>query len=537
MDERWYYRFFDQEIGPFDFQGLQALAADGTIGKEDVVRTDQARAWVKARSIPNLFSRPAGEEDLTAMLASQEDAAPSPKPAAPRPVSEREDACYCLVMGRELGPMSFEELGDLARKGELTPQHKVRLHAGMNWIEAGSIVGLFESELPAGSTDLASLMDSAPAAEQADFELQRATPGPPARDHAEPGAQSLHSATSRPLTEQAAGGAAAQRTEPKSDQHDAAAREWYWRMMDQETGPFDFDAVFELAQNGRLAPTDELRRGRSGTWVKADTIVGLFPEEAEEFDDYDEEEEDDGFNFEDFLDDDDRRRVRKAKGGSRGKSGRRDKRHSAPRGQRRKPARAKAPAPVREALPESKALPAAEAPVPETEPAPAPQPSAPPAPVYVPPPARAPARPVPVPTRTKRSFSTGDSRINPKYAGIGAAVVVLGLALWKFGLPSFGGSGGFGGGVTGETLAIWNEAVLLHQPEYEGTRWDEFKERALPRVNEIAEELEKENKTDPQSQLLLKVHTEILPAILEAGPTKMTKEWTEMTDCAKSLSS
>ena len=139
--------------------------------------------------------------------------------------------------------------------------------------------------------------------------------------------------------------------------------------------------------------------------------------------------------------------------------------------------------------------------------------------------------------RTKRSFSTGDRKINGKYVGIGAAVVVLGLTLWKFGLPSFGGSGGYGGGITGETLAIWNEAVLLHQPEYEGPRWDEFKERALPRVNEIAAELEKENKTDAQSQLLLKVHTEILPAILEAGPSKTTKEWTEMTDCAKSLSS
>jgi GYF domain 2 len=535
MDERWYYRFFDQEIGPFDFQGLQALAAEGTIGKEDVVRTDTARAWVKARSIANLFPQSVSEDDLTVMLASQQSAAaPAPTPAARRPVSDRQDACYCLVMGRELGPMSFEELGDLARKGELTPQHKVRLHAGMNWIEAGSIVGLFESESSAGSADLASLMESAPAAEAADFELQRATPKPPAPSHVEPHAQPLQHHATHSLAERAAGGTPAERSEPKSGEHDAVVREWYWRVMDQETGPFDFESVFELAQSGRLAPTDELRRGRSGAWVKAETIVGLFPEESEELDDYDEEEEDDGFNFEDFLDDDDRRRVRRAKGASRGKPGRRDARHSGPRGQRKAArARAKAAARKSESRPETEAAPAADAAVPETATAPA-QSLTPPAPV-IPVPAPVPARPVPV--RTKRSFSTGDSRINPRYVGIGAAVVVLGLALWKVGLPSFGGSGGFGGGITGETLAIWNEAVLLHQPEYEGPRWDEFKERALPRVNEIASELEKENKTDAESQLLLKVHHELLPAILEAGPTTTTKEWTEMTDCVKSLSS
>jgi len=176
---------------------------------------------------------------------------------------------------------------------------------------------------------------------------------------------------------------------------------------------------------------------------------------------------------------------------------------------------------------------AAAAPEPEQpRPVPAPTPAS-VAPTSMP----TPAKPIPAPMKTKRSFDAGGMNINWKYAGIGAAVVLASVGLWQFGLPSFGGGSGFGSGVVGETLTIWNEAMLLHQPEYEGARWDEFRERTLPRVKEIAAELEKEGGTDVEAQALLKCHKEYLPAILEAGPTKRTQEWTDMANCIATLSS
>ena len=55
---------------------------------------------------------------------------------------------------------------------------------------------------------------------------------------------------------------------------------WYCKVMGQLLGPVPLQQVVELAQDGTLMPTDMVRK-KTGEWVVANTIRGLFPETAE----------------------------------------------------------------------------------------------------------------------------------------------------------------------------------------------------------------------------------------------------------------
>jgi hypothetical protein len=57
--------------------------------------------------------------------------------------------------------------------------------------------------------------------------------------------------------------------------------EWYYRLLGTEFGPVSFDLIFERARGGDLKPDDELRHGSEREWVRADSVVGLFPEPEE----------------------------------------------------------------------------------------------------------------------------------------------------------------------------------------------------------------------------------------------------------------
>ena len=54
---------------------------------------------------------------------------------------------------------------------------------------------------------------------------------------------------------------------------------WYCKVMGQLLGPVPLQQVVELAQGGTLMPTDMVRK-KTGEWVVANTIRGLFPETA-----------------------------------------------------------------------------------------------------------------------------------------------------------------------------------------------------------------------------------------------------------------
>jgi hypothetical protein len=59
MASHWFYRVFDQEMGPVGFQDLAELVRAGTLTEEDPVRREFSEEWIRAREVIGL-SRAAG---------------------------------------------------------------------------------------------------------------------------------------------------------------------------------------------------------------------------------------------------------------------------------------------------------------------------------------------------------------------------------------------------------------------------------------------------------------------------------------------
>ena len=59
------------------------------------------------------------------------------------PETHDADQWYCRIMGSEMGPMPFERLQELAEQSSLLPSDQVRQHPSTEWINSGSIDGLF----------------------------------------------------------------------------------------------------------------------------------------------------------------------------------------------------------------------------------------------------------------------------------------------------------------------------------------------------------------------------------------------------------
>ena len=57
--------------------------------------------------------------------------------------------------------------------------------------------------------------------------------------------------------------------------------QWYCRIDDHKSGPFSSDAMRKLAKDKKLRPTDLVRKGEDGKWVRASAVKGLFPPTAD----------------------------------------------------------------------------------------------------------------------------------------------------------------------------------------------------------------------------------------------------------------
>jgi len=76
MASRWFYRVFDQEMGPVGFQDLVEMVRAGTLTEKDRVRRESGEEWIAPREVIGLF-RAAQVEPATAK-------APEPE-SRPRP--------------------------------------------------------------------------------------------------------------------------------------------------------------------------------------------------------------------------------------------------------------------------------------------------------------------------------------------------------------------------------------------------------------------------------------------------------------------
>lgn len=57
------------------------------------------------------------------------------------------------------------------------------------------------------------------------------------------------------------------------------ASQWYCKSGESKLGPMGAAALRKLVSEGSLNPTDYVRKGADGKWVRAKTVKGLFPAE------------------------------------------------------------------------------------------------------------------------------------------------------------------------------------------------------------------------------------------------------------------
>jgi hypothetical protein len=520
-------------MGPVDLSTLRNLAADGAIAVTDEVKYGTDGDWRPAESVEGLFPEAADAGDLLGMLETEGTASARTSDREARGAN-----CYCRLLGVEVGPMNFEQLAALVAAGRLNPQDPVRLDAHAEWIEAGSIVGLFAAQ---------QTMPQAP------------------RNANEPDAELNDLLNSHEL-ELASPGAVPATTS------DDGTRVWYCKVLGHEIGPSTFEEVHAMIASGQLSRTDQLRHGRRGDWVPADSIVGLFPEEEAQVnadapgsdESEPEPDDDDGyrFNFADFVGDEAAAAATPRQAGPNKSKNRKGR--SVPT--RREADRTRPVAP-RHAPPQRTSRSDADVAT-RDRPTPAPKPLLPSQPTPRPPsvvpapipPAAAarttasmaaPGRPVPVAVpKPRRSMG------NP-LSGIGSAVGGLFRSVGGL-FGSMGGGGGLGQNwkplvaavvlgavayliyfgspfsssrapeVYRETLAIWEEANRLKESPGELSG---FKEKTTPRVQQLGKELvEEASSQDRLMQLMLYCHRDCLPQILQSAPDTKNPKWVEMKD-------
>jgi len=228
MAKNWYYRIVGEEFGPVDFDALFELARAGGLGPDDDVRPETADDWQPAATIVGLFpdedDSSSGSELATSVsaagsddLASLLDSVTDDTGTTESSSADARHQWFVQVFNQELGPLEFEAVARMAQDGELAPSDPVRCGMHAEWIPAEQIVGLFQ---------------------ESDGEAESSSAGA----------------------------------------DDDPDRIWYYRIDDQEHGPFDFGQIMELAADGTIDPATHVRAGRVGEWMDAGSIVGLFPE-------------------------------------------------------------------------------------------------------------------------------------------------------------------------------------------------------------------------------------------------------------------
>jgi GYF domain 2 len=216
----WYYRIGGKRSGPFDFDTLFEHAREGKFSRYDEIRAPGESDWVEASTIVGLFADEQAE--LDSMLSNA-----GPRPAEP-PVPRRpkRKLWYYRVLNQEMGPVDFEGLFDLVIEGNLRPDDELRGAEESQWQPASSLVGLFPDELASGSQDAAADEDDG------------------------------------------------------FDEDPDEVPEWYLRTGGKESGPVTFGRLVWMAGQGRLQRTDQIRLSKLGSWMDAESMVGLFPEET-----------------------------------------------------------------------------------------------------------------------------------------------------------------------------------------------------------------------------------------------------------------
>ena len=131
MPTEWFYSKSGQQLGPIPSEQLKQLATSGQLQPSDLVWKDGMGQWVEARKIKGLF--PAQP------MSSPQGPPNSPQPEATPP------QWFFSNAGQQRGPVSAEQLKQLAGEGRLLPGDLVWKDGMAQWAEAKNIEWLFPS--------------------------------------------------------------------------------------------------------------------------------------------------------------------------------------------------------------------------------------------------------------------------------------------------------------------------------------------------------------------------------------------------------
>jgi hypothetical protein len=140
---------------------------------------------------------------------------------------------YCRLMGTELGPFTSQQLLEMARSHQITPDDSVKKGPNGMWVPADRVKGLFD-DASASTIIMASLPPEVKQALESKQETTKAAAPP------EP----------RPIS-------------------------WYYIADQSKVGPLSFDELIIHGQQGRLKPKTRVWSSKSPKWCEAKDVKGL----------------------------------------------------------------------------------------------------------------------------------------------------------------------------------------------------------------------------------------------------------------------
>lgn len=175
-----------------------------------------------------------------------------------------QDGWYYRAFDTDFGPVTFEELVELAKSHTISHDDQIRLGENGVWRRAGSI-GKLMAHLPfkAGSIDLTNSKSDA------DFDLQSLESSVQLRESNSPLELDM-SGLEDVATDNI------QDSEPQQIQSG-----WWCKIKDKEYGPVEYPKIVEWVAAGRLTRNDYVRFGHE-PYILAGGLADLFPQAAAE---------------------------------------------------------------------------------------------------------------------------------------------------------------------------------------------------------------------------------------------------------------
>lgn len=121
MATQWYYKAFDQELGPLPFRELVQRVQCGELAAEDWVRANHEQNWRRAETVPGLFYM-ARRSQFDQLEPPAETSPEEPQPADPLPVEIASSEAAEPEM-----PGWLLRILERLRAGELDPQRAYKI--------------------------------------------------------------------------------------------------------------------------------------------------------------------------------------------------------------------------------------------------------------------------------------------------------------------------------------------------------------------------------------------------------------------------